>query len=66
MKKVNKEKINYIQVNSEYKYFIHDFIAAIVIMSIGFLFPSLYHITFLDGYNTRINLFFLTGTAAGR
>lgn len=37
MKKVNKEKINNIQVNSEYKYFMHDFIAAIVIMSIGFL-----------------------------
>ena len=37
MKKVSKKKINYIQVNSEYKYFIHDVIAAIVIMSIGFL-----------------------------
>jgi len=36
MKKVSKKK-NYIQVNSEYKYFIHDVIAAIVIMSIGFL-----------------------------
>ena len=36
MKKVNKEKINNIQVNSEYKYFMHDFIAAIVIMLIGF------------------------------